>query len=266
MKKRYLILPVLAMVLVGCRKTDESFEHGRYNSSVFDNNYYTEWGGVDKVEIGEISTIHVSNLVYLDNKEIPNDHSDYGFDVKNLIKEEDKFSYGYLSKLYDGRLRCDGLTTRSRVQLNKTGYGTFFPKEYRGSQGLAFALRGGTTIAFPSSEARKPYTKIKVDVTMKFYVRVEGTNTYNRVDFVFADLPISSDNNGNTTYVQMDFTEEVASKIYGADAMSFEFELKDKTQYSGYEITDDYTSDPNKEKEHFSIMLYEVLLPGSVWY
>ena len=48
--------------------------------------------------------------------------------------------------------------------------------------------------------------------------------------------------------------------------MSFEFELKDKTQYAGYDITDDYTTDLNKEKEHFSVMLYEVLLPGSVWY
>ena len=261
MKKRYLILPVLAMVLVGCRKTDESFEAGRYNSSEFDQNYYVEWNDVDKVEIGKVSAILASSYESIG---IANNGKEYGFDVKNLIKEEDKFSYGYLSKLYDGRLRCDGLTTRSRVQLNKTGYGTFFPKEYRGSESFAFALRGGTTIHYPSEEAR--IRSVKIDATFKFYIRQEGTNIYDRVDLVFNNLQISSDNNGGTTYVEMPFDESIVQQLYGADAMSFEFSLTDLTQYAGYEITDDFTSDPNKEKEHFSIMLYEVLLPGSVWY
>ena len=261
MKKIYLVLPVLAMVLVGCRKTEESFEAGRYNSSDFDQNYYVEWNEVDKVQIGKVSAIPVQTYESIN---IINNGKEYGFDVKNLINEEDKFSYGYLSKLYDGRLRCDGLTTRSRVQLNKTGYGTFFPKEYRGSESFAFALRGGTTIEYPTEEAR--IRSVKIDATFKFYIRQEGTNIYDRVDLVFNNLQISSDNGGNTTYIEMPFDESTVAKLYGADAMSFEFSLTDLSQYSGYEITDDYTSDPNKQKEHFCVMLYEVLLPGSVWY
>lgn len=265
MKKKYLILPVLAMVLVGCRKTDESFEAGRYNSSDFDQNYYMEWNEVDKVQIGKVSAIHVySGSQSYESIGISNDGKEYGFAVRNLINEEDKFSYGYLSKLYDGRLRCDGLTTRSRVQLNKTGYGTFFPKEYRGSESFAFALRGGTTINYPSEEAR--IRSVVIEATFKFYIRQEGTNVYDRVDLIFDDLKISSDNGGSTTYIEMPFDEATVAKLYGADAMSFEFSLNDLSQYSGYNITDDFTSDPNKEKEHFSIMLYEVLLPGSVWY
>ena len=261
MKKRYLFLSLIAMVLVGCRKTDESFEAGRYNSSDFDKNYYVEWNDVDKVEIGKVSAIHDP---FYESIGIPNNGSDYGFEVRNLIKEEDKFSYGYLSKLYDGRLRCDGLTTRSRVQLNKTGYATFFPKEYRGSNSFAFALRGATTINYESEEAR--IRSVKINATFKFYIRQEGTNVYDRVDLIFENLKISSDNHGSTTYVEVPFDQGLVDQLYGADAMSFEFELKDKTQYAGYDITDDYTTDLNKEKEHFSVMLYEVLLPGSVWY
>jgi len=261
MKKIYAVLPLLALILVGCRKTEEAFEAGRYNSSDFDQNYYVEWNGVKELEIGKISTI--SNPFKISTG-ISNDGKEYGFEVKNLIKEEDKFSYGYLSKLYDGRLRCDGLTTRSRVQLNKTGYATFFPKEYRGSESFAFALRGGTTINYASEEAR--IRSVKIDATFKFYIRIEGTNTYDRVDMVFNDLQISSDNGGSTTYVEVPFDEGTVEKINGADAMSFEYSLKDLSQYSGYNITDDYTSDPNKEKEHFSIMLYEILFPGSRWY
>ena len=260
MKRRYVVFPLLLMLLVGCRKTDESFESGRYNSSVFDNNYYLEWNDVDKVEIGKSSVIPMFSY---ESTGINNDGKDYGFDVKNLIQEEDKFSYGYLSKLYDGRLRCDGLTTRSRVQLNSSGYGTFFPKEYRGSQSFAFALRGATTINYPSEEAR--IRSAKINAVFSFYIRQEGTNVYDKVDLVFNNLTISSDNGGNTTYIEAIFDQTIIDSLYGADAMSFTFELL-AGQYSDYDITDDYLTDQNKEKEHFCIMLYEVLLPGSVWY
>lgn len=272
MKKIKYIVPLLAIVLVGCRKTDEAFEAGRYNSSKFDENYYVneEWETISHDEsqfkIGEIKQI-VNPMKF--SIGIPNNGSSYGFEVKNLIEEEDKFSYGYLSKLYDGRLRCDGLTTRSRVQLNKTGYGTFFPKEYRGSESFAFALRGATTIPFPDNDhdaTRKSYTNIRIDATFKFYIRQEGTNVYDEVDFVFNDLKISSDNHGSTTYVEVIFDDEIREALYGADAMSFEYNLSDLSQYNGYEITDDYTSDLENAKYHFAIMLYEILLPGSVWY
>ena len=260
MKKKLFILPLLALVLVGCRKTDEAFESGRYNSSNFDKNYYVEWNGVKELEIGKISTI--SNPFKISTG-ISNDGKDYGFEVKNLIKEEQKFAYGYLSKLYDGRLRCDGLTTRSRVQLNNSGYGTFFPKEYRGSESFAFALRGGTTITYPSESAR--IRSAKIDATFKFYIRREGTSIYDRVDMVFTDLNISSDNGGDTTYVEVPLDASSVELLYGADAMSFEFSLRDLSQYSGYNITDNYL-DPDQEKDHFCIMLYEVLFPRSKWY
>ena len=260
MKKKLFVLPLLALVLVGCRKTDEAFEAGRYNSSKFDENYYVEWNGVKELEIGKISTI--SNPFKISTG-IANDGKDYGFEVKNLIKTEEKFAYGYLSKLYDGRLRCDGLTTRSRVQLNNSGYGTFFPKEYRGSESFAFALRGGTTIDYPNEEAR--IRSVKIDATFKFYIRREGTNIYDRVDMVFNDLQISSDNGGSTTYVEVPLDAGYNELLYGADAMSFEFSLSDLSQYAGYKITDNYL-DEDKEKEHFSIMLYEVLFPESKWY
>ena len=257
MKKKYLILPLLGMILVGCRKTDESFEHGRYNSSNFDNNYYTEWNGVDKVEIDKTTTI--LNPFYV--KEVAGNFGEYDFEVKNLIKEEDRFSYGYLSKLYDGRLTCDGYYTLSRVQLNKTGYGTFFPREYHGSESFGFALRGGTTI--PDNMAKPKH--VKINATFSFYIRKENTSVYDRVNIVFENLDILTDRGGDTTYVLMPFTDTIVSSLYGADAMSFNYELV-SGQYSGFDITDDYTSDPNKEKEHFCVMLYEVLLPQSTWY
>lgn len=261
MNKKFIILPLLMFVLVGCRKTSETYEPGKYNSSKFDENYYTEWNGVDKLTLGESTSI--SAFEY-EQKTIYNDLLPYGFDVKNLIKEEDKFSYGYLSKLYDGRLRCDGLTTRSRVQVDGEGYATFFPKEYVSSNSLAFSMRGGTTIPWKYDDPNKIST-VKVNLVFTFYKRVENTKTYNTFTLNFNNLEIPTDDNGKTIYVEMQLFN-LTKFISGAVAMSFTFELSDPTEYGLIDITDKYRSDPNKEKEHFSIMLYEFLLPGSTWY
>lgn len=269
MKKRYVILPALAMILVGCRKTDESFEPGKYNSSSFDANYYLEWNGLkakDKdgkdtnqmsFEIGDTESF---KPIYATQNVTNFDDPLNGEEVHNLIKEEDKFSYGYLSKLYDGKMKCDGIhQTMLRVQLNKTGYGTFFPKEFVTSDSFAFALRGATTIDYASDAER--IKSVSICATFSFYVRRENTNIYDRYQMVFDNLQIQSDNHGNTTYVSV-FTD--MNRLRGADAMSFEFTLNNpSTQYAKWDVTDDYTV---KEKEHFAVMMYEVLFPHSQWY
>lgn len=259
MKKSLVILPLIVLLLAGCRKTDEAFPENKYNSSIFENNYYWEWNGINYLQIGNDTTFEPSHPM---DRTIPNlpgevKDLDYGFEVKNLIKEEDRFSYGYLSKLYDGRLSCGGYTTRSRVQLNKTGYATYFPREYRGSSGIAFALRGATTLS------NSPGKKMKIDATFRFYVRREGTDIYDRVNLVYKDLEIETDNHGQSTYVDSIFDQEEFDALYGADAMSFEYQMKETPAYSAFDLTDDYF---DKTKEHFAVMMYEVLLPDSKWY
>lgn len=259
MNKKFFVFPLLALILVGCRKTGETYEPGKYNSSNFDDNYYMEWNGVEQIELGE--SMSISAFDYR-TREIHNDGLPYGFEVKNLISEEDLFSYGYLSKLYDGRLRCDGLTTRSRVQTDGEGFAAFFPKEYRGSDSIAFALRGGTTVNWGRNYRK---TSAKVNLHFNFYKRVENTKTYNTFTLNFNSLEIPSDDNGKTIYVEMELAN-LANYMAGAVAMSFTFELADPSEYGAINITDKYRTDTNKEKEHFSIMLYEFLLPNSKWY
>jgi len=259
MNKKLFILPLLAISIAGCRKTGETYAAGQYNSGIFDENYYTEWNGVEKIELGNIFEAPAFDYQI---KNVYNNGLQYDFDVKNLIKEEDGFSYGYLSKLYDGRLRCDGLTTKSRVQVDGTGYATFFPKEYQSSDSIAFALRGGTTVDWPT-DYRK--TSAKVNLHFSFYKRIENTKIYDKFVLNFNNLEIPTDDNGRTLYVEMQLATYV-NYMTGADAMSFTFDLCDPAEYGLIEITDKYRSDPKKEKEHFSIMLYEFLLPGSHWY
>ena len=271
MKKIFYLLPLVAIALTGCRKTEESFEPGKYNSSNFDDNYYVEWNGLkikdkdgkDTEELAiKIGNTGVLPLLSKSSRSIYN-FDDPGFEVFNLSKEENKFSYGYLSKLYDGKLRCDGKHfTMLRVQLNKTGYGTFFPKEFVTSDSFAFALRGATSI--PDSdynpETKPRVTKVKINAIFKFYVRREGTDIYDQYNLTFNDLEIDSDNHGQTTYVSCLADMDV---IRGADAMSFEYSLVDPGVYTHWDVTDDYTVEG---KEHFAIMMYEVLFPHSKWY
>jgi hypothetical protein len=48
---------------------------------------------------------------------------------KKLSLIDSSFSYGILSKLYNGQIRCDAWNSYAYLELDETGYGAMFPKE-----------------------------------------------------------------------------------------------------------------------------------------
>jgi len=258
MNKKIFLLPIMMLTLVSCRKTEQAFEHGKYNSPNFDNNYYTEWEGIEQEGFQVGNTTIIDAPVFIASRV-----NNFTEKRKECMCEiENKFSYGYLSKLYDGNLVCNGGYAMSRVQLNSTGYGSYFPKEFISGKGFGFSARGGTTIDWKLGDDVQISVKINLDV--KFYVRREGTNIYDIVDFKFNNLAIETDNGGTTTYVDVLFDQQTLNLLSGADGMSMTFNLSDPSQYGEKKITDNYL-DPDKEKAHFALMLYEVYFDGSSW-
>lgn len=241
MKNKFIVLSFIALALCSCTKTKELYKEYAYNSTVFDENYYVEQNGVDKLSINE-------EKVYLKNPSI-NAVEGNITNKSNLSAIDSSFKYGYLSKLYDGRLRCDGYYQLSRVQLNKTGYATFFPKQLKETVSFGIAIRGGSTCQIPLS------THLKFDIHISFYIHLSNNEKYNKVTYNFVDVPVTTDNGGSTEILSFFNYGE----IDGAVAMSMSFELKEPTRDK---ITDDMN---DKEKDHVAIMLYEILLPDSTW-
>lgn len=291
---KLILLPLIALSLSSCGEAvRELYRSDEYITSDFNSNYYTSWNGVESiVPIEEINhnvnpTIHDKRTAkieglrtwYNDDGAVVGDQYDskgaiyswldddpetkktvpVGYGPNKCLSSIDKsFSYGYVSKLYDGRVRCDGFYAKSRVQLNKTGYATYFPKALSTYKYFAFALRGGTTCE------RSFSVMPKLDIKVSFYVHDPIANTYKKHIFNMNDIEVQTNAGGNTSLVSFYFDSVLGStwqsELKDTTAMSFEYSVK-SIQY------DDITDDMNdKEKHHFAVMLYEVMLPESTWY
>lgn len=252
MNKKILLLALLPL-LCSCQKTNELYKKDAYCHSEFDLNYYTEWNEVEKINVIQNTEY---NVEFLTKDAISLEIVGYGEENK-LSKIDKSFAYGYLSKLYDGRLSCGGLYQKSRVQINKTGYATFFPKQLyelssptKRKPTIEISLRGGTTCAKPLNQ-----DDVKVNYHVSFFVRVPNSSNYSQIKYNLINVPTVTDKGGLSTLICFDATEDILNSV----AMSMTFELVDQRFAN---LSDDMS---NKEKEHFSIMLYEFMIPVSKW-
>ena len=284
MKKQSLVTLLLLPFLASCSKTAELYSNYAYNSVDFMENYYKEQNGVRDLTIKDKTTYNLANgagftsydslkgIRSEDNREeYPwvnlDDYSKEFGRNNNLSLIDESFAYGYLSKLYDGRVRCEGKYQLSRVQLDKKGYATFFPKKLEDYKYFAFSLRGATD--YYVDDLPSPLrANCVIDVHINFYQHITNSDEYNVVTLNLSNVPIPCDAGGDTNLVTVYLAEDVNAngvdkRIYNillqdTVAMSFDFELK--TTVEG--LSDDSTADT---KYHFAVMLYEVLFPRSAW-
>ena len=279
MKHKILLLCLVSLSLVGCSKTGELYGKSQYNSVNFDDNYYTNWDEVNEIEIGNtknynmqfkvqkskensgVIDLKIGSQNYNPNNNVYRDglseskENEFGYN-NSLSKttENKEFKYGVTSKLFDGRVWCEGLYNLSRVQLDKSGFAMRFSKYLLDAKYLAFSIRGGTD--FKNSEEFGRHN-ITIDLYWSFY-HLLG-DSYEKVCYRFNNLNIPVDNNTETAFVYagpgfMDFSDEIVN----SEAFSIEWSCHDLPE----NVTDDYTV---KEKHHLSLMLYELFIGESVW-
>ena len=270
MNRRTPLLLLVVVALSGCAKTKLLYGQFAYNYPEFDKNYYTEWEDIKDLSISSSSLVSKTPHYSADEGEVTiGDRKIEGYTwggVKeeqfgynnNLSKIEKKFSYGITSKLFDGRVRCEGLYQKSRVQLDKSGFAMYFPKSLVSAKYLGFACRGGTSL--PAGQEFS-HDDLNVDFTWSFYIHLDD-GTYNKVIYTLDDVKIPVDNGGNTSFVNfIPYLGDNFDELVGAVAMSFEWTCDDpRVEARG--LTDDYT----KEKDHWALMLYEVFIGDSTWY
>lgn len=269
-----IILPILTVLaLTSCSKTRLLYGENAYNSPIFDENYYLEREDIDSLDIRDTTSGLHGDITSEDGVESltmagynqkgykwfnPEDKSkEFGYN-NNLDNIEQDFNYGILSKLYDGRVRCEGYYQKSRVQLNKTGYATYFPKSLVEAKYIAFACRGGTST--PTTNLTVEETRgLEFNFTLSFYIHIPNSEQYNKVVYQLDKISVQTDAGGNTNLV---FFEIAKEQLSGAVAMSLEWNCSDE-RIAVHNITDDYQ---DKEKDHLALMLYEVFIGESTWF
>ena len=198
MKRKTIFIALISLCLTGCVKTNELYGRSQYNSVNFDDNYYTSWSGVDKNLYSELNL----EVVNYKNQKVSYDPKpeilDLDFGVENFNpnglyyrdlsdkKEETEFGYnnclskttnnkefkyGIISKLFDGRMWCEGRFQLSRVQLNNSGFAMNFSKKLQKTEYISFSLRGGTN--FKDHEFGE--TSIDIDISLSFYRKQDNS-------------------------------------------------------------------------------------------
>ena len=285
MNKKTPLLLLALVALTGCNKTKLLYGEHAYNFADFDKNYYVEWEDIKDLTIsssmeGFKSSVNSSinqtedkNSVIIGGKK-NEDYKWYGTREEefgynnNLIKTEKKFSYGITSKIFDGRVRCEGYYQESRVQLTNTGFAMYFPKSLVSAKYLAFSVRGGTN--YPNGE-NFALRDLNVNFNWSFYIHLDD-GTYNKVTYTLNNIQIPVDYGDEATSVAettslvsfVPYIGDNFSELYGAVAMSFEWSCNDeRLTQGGRNLTDNYLE---KEKHHLALMLYEVFIGDSTWY
>lgn len=291
MKKKILLIPFVSIFLASCSKTNLLYDENAYNSPIFDENYYTNREDIDSLSLSNttvlpvlwssedgLSTINSAghnpeNRPWLTYDDENHHQEEFGYH-NNLSTIDESFSYGILSKLYDGRVRCEGYFQKSRVQLSDCGYATYFPKSLQTAHYFAFACRGATSLKedleyssrfepefTPEGNPNPNYAKraLSVNFTISFYIHISNSEQYKKIVYNLNNVNIQVDNHGYTNLVYFSLLE---TELTGAVAMSFEWSSNDPRLVEK-NLSTNYQ---DKEKDHLALMLYEVFIGESTWF
>lgn len=296
---KILLLAPLALCLTSCIDPNEVYEQDAYNNPIFTENYYR----IYPKEIRPIDSENDSNNITIDNvnhKEIKlgasqfvtryedavrfdNDITklEYDFDEstgtdydikgygpeKKLAGIDDQFKYGYISKLFDGRLFCNGNFQLSRVQMDERGFGVLFQKELINKDYFACNFKMAANdaekkIIVPNHGSNpEDAEQYDSDITLKvtFYLRDGNTYTPQVVSMDIDDVPTNRfESNSNSSYVFCAFSLKDID-LTRCCGFSMSYELR----YNAF-IEKTKVEHPDTRLDH-AIMLYEVFLPNSTW-
>lgn len=291
MKQNKKIIKVFSLllstiVLSSCKDGISNLYSNQFSDENFMENYYSyqEKNIIDNINSHEIidisdqifaQSVFSSNGKLIGLKEEDQQYNgknltwendtpklDYGVGygpTKNLILDDESFAYGYLSKLYDGRVHCTGQGANGRVQINSSGYTNYFPKELISYDYFGIALRGGTTYDIPLN------TYVSINLNLSFYVYNSQLKNYKEITLLMNNVSIKTDFGGTTTFISFYFDElsqEYKDILKGSTGMSMSFSLTNESKILYPDLSDDIYQTSNN---YFALMLYEFLLPNSTW-
>ena len=170
---------------------------------------------------------------------------------KRLDRFYEKFSRGYLSKLYNGQIKCNGWSYYAMMVLSDQGYGTMFPYELANAEYFAMSVLMGT-----DQEIDPRIVTSDIHVTFYKYSSAGLEGYQVRLDDVDLSCNAAA---ARTSLVGFTFAD-AGIDPRGIVGMSITYDdLNDH-------VVTDASSDFSKDGYHDGLCVYEVLFPDSTWY
>ena len=174
-----------------------------------------------------------------------------------LSKTESSFKYGYVSKLFNGQMFCNGNYEIARVQIDESGFGMEFNKELDKYSYFALNLKASLDYRRDGKNTNIPAHSSKVELIVNFYCKTDSQK-YHRIPVSYTIESIrtnASETIDGSNYTFFGFSLNNI-KIDRCVGISIEYKL----------ISDEYiASHPNDGWTH-CLLLYELFLPNSTWH
>ena len=179
--------------------------------------------------------------------------------TKKLSRTNAAFSKGYLSKLYNGQVRCNGWSYYSWVVLDQEGYGTMFPGELNTAEYFAFVARGGR-----DTEDGGKGNVVTFGINVTFYRYKDDGKTLIGNTVILEDVKLQANFASNWTSLVGFRFEDAGINPRGIVGMSLNITALDDPYRDGADVSSmDFT---DGKKIHTGLCLMEVLLPDSTWF
>lgn len=280
-----------ALLLSGCGYgLKEIYKGDVYNSVDYYKNFYQEWDNdlnyhketskisnkeaapyiLDKEKDSIFTSYNDDNFKKVEseadkysyasdmNDPISSDKKSYG-QTFALGNNDETFKYGYISKLFNGQMFCNGSYELARVQIDENGFAVKFKKEIRDYSYFALNFKASLDYRRDGKSTNLPTHLSSINLLINFYLK-EDNNTYRRV-------PVSYQINNIIT--------NGPELMGGINYIFFGFSLKNIniSRLCGFSVEYDLLSDEYKDLPEQAdkgwthcLLLYEMFLPKSTWH
>lgn len=174
--------------------------------------------------------------------------------TKKLVNYQSKFAKGYLSKLYNGQIKCNAWSYYSMVLLDSKGYGTVFPSELQTGPYFAFVARGASDTVSDWGKGRV----MSFDIRVTFYKLGMDAKTMIPKGFLLPGVRLQADRSSELTSLVGFSFEDVGYDPAGIVGMSISYDLVEDPLHTSDDFTDG-------SEFHTGLALLEVLFPDSTW-
>ena len=180
---------------------------------------------------------------------------------KCLATTDESFKSGYLSKIYDGQMYCEGYHSRALVALDQNGYSAFFPKTLDTGDYFLMSFRGGSNDDTGSNHNAGSPRISSFDLSLDFYYR--DSEGYRKVTVVSDDVIVETDNGGEgCTFFGFKFSE-IGVDPKGILGMGLRYNDFQDPQYA---FASEETCNQKEPKQYsWGLLVYELMFPDSTW-
>lgn len=321
MKRSLYKIFALVMVsgLTACGYSlNELYNGDSFNSVNFADNYYSVWNDEINYKEAKNKITSTHDVITLDESQdsvftsytsnnfrlLENNYENYVFNIdggsnpttegkylygpSNALSDIDaSFKYGFISRLFDGEIYCDGNYERVRVQYDEDGFGRTFTKELYSYD--YFAINFKTSVEFRRVTAdgetitiNIPAHKCNINLLINFYLKNDTGFTRVPVTYTLNNIPcnpLETHDASSYVFFGFDLHGDSLPDLSRCAGLSMEYTLLadatlnnpdynpeepvSTTNQPGFnDMNGTYENNPLRH----AILLYEVLFPNSTWH